>query len=107
MGTSTTAQMTKIMDNTEEPVVPLERNLHGHPLARLVWRRQFEKKNNYSGKWMEESTNLGMLVGARQQGLFLSVYVDDIKIDGKKHNLELMWKKWMKHVDLEKPYAVS
>ena len=27
----------------EDPVVPLERNLYGHPLARLLWERQFEK----------------------------------------------------------------
>ena len=25
------------------PVVPLERNLFGHPLAGLLWERQFEK----------------------------------------------------------------
>ena len=39
----------------------------------------------------------------RQQGLFLSVYVDGITCDGKKHNLDPMWKKWMKHVDLGEP----
>ena len=27
----------------EDPVVPLERNLYGHPLAGLFWERQFEK----------------------------------------------------------------
>ena len=27
----------------EDPVVPLERHLYGHPLARLLWGRQFEK----------------------------------------------------------------
>ena len=26
----------------EDPVVPLERNLYGHPLAGLPWKRQFE-----------------------------------------------------------------
>ena len=26
----------------EDPVVPLERNLYGHPLAGLLWERQFE-----------------------------------------------------------------
>ena len=25
----------------EDPVVPLERNLYGHPLAGLLWERQF------------------------------------------------------------------
>ena len=27
----------------QQPVVPLERNPHGHPLAGLVWERTFEK----------------------------------------------------------------
>ena len=27
----------------EDPVVPLERNLYGHPLAGLLWERQLEK----------------------------------------------------------------
>ena len=27
----------------DDPVVPLERNLYGHPLAGLLWERQFEK----------------------------------------------------------------
>ena len=27
----------------EDPVVPLERNLYGHPLAGLLWERQFER----------------------------------------------------------------
>ena len=39
-----------------------------------------------------ESTDLGMFVH-RKQGLFLSVYVDDIKIAGKKQNMAPMWKK--------------
>ena len=28
---------------TEDPVVLLERNLYGHPLAGLLWKRQFEE----------------------------------------------------------------
>ena len=28
--------------NIEDPVVPLERNLYGHPLAGLLWEKQFE-----------------------------------------------------------------
>ena len=36
----------------------------------------------------------------RRQGLFLSVYVDDIKMTGKKQNMAPMWKKLMKLVDL-------
>ena len=35
----------------------------------------------------------------RQQGLFLSVYVDDIKLAGRKHHMNPMWKQLMKHFD--------
>ena len=33
----------KSWSSMEDPVVPLERNLYGHPLAGLLWQRQFEK----------------------------------------------------------------
>ena len=33
----------KSWSSMEGPVVPLERNQHGHPLAGLSWERQFEK----------------------------------------------------------------
>ena len=51
----------------------------------------------------EGGTNRECLCVHRPQGLILSVYVDDTKVAGKKQNLDLMWKKLMKHVDLEKP----
>ena len=34
-----------------------------------------------------------------KKGLFLSVYVDDIKLAGKKQNLDPMWKVLNKEVD--------
>ena len=39
----------------------------------------------------------------REKGLFLSVYVDDIKLAGKKHNIDPMWKVLNKEVDLGEP----
>ena len=33
----------KSWSNMEDPVVPFERNLYGHPLAGLLWERQFEE----------------------------------------------------------------
>ena len=39
----------------------------------------------------------------RQKGLFLSVYVDDIKLDGKKQNINPMWKELNTQVDLGEP----
>ena len=38
-----------------------------------------------------------------KKGLFLSVYVDDIKLVGKKQNLDPMWKLLNKEVDLGEP----
>ena len=39
----------------------------------------------------------------REKGLFLSVYVDEIKLAGKKQNFDPTWTTLMKHVDLEEP----
>ena len=33
----------KSWSSIEDAVVPLERNLYGHPLAGLLWDRQFEE----------------------------------------------------------------
>ena len=44
----------------EDPVVPLERNLYGHPLAGPLRERQFEKILLTNG-W-EKVSNLGLLI---------------------------------------------
>ena len=84
-----------------DPVVPLERNLYGHPLAGLSWEREFEKILLKHG-W-EKIPNWECLFVHREKGLFLSVYVDDIKLGGKKQNLDPMWKLLNKEVDLGEP----
>ena len=38
-----------------------------------------------------------------KKGLFLSVYVDDINLDGKNQNINPMWKVLNKEVDLGEP----
>ena len=38
-----------------------------------------------------------------KKGLFLSVYVDDIKLAGKKQNIDPLWKVLNKEVDLGEP----
>ena len=83
------------------PVVPPERNLYGHPLAGLLWERQFEKILLKHG-W-EKIPNWECLFVYREKGLFLSVYVDDIKLAGKKQNLYPMWKLLNREVDLGEP----
>ena len=80
----------------EDPVVPLERNLYGHPSAGLLLERQLEKGLLKYG-W-EKVPNRECLFVNREKGLFLSVYVDDIKLAGKKQKRILM-----KDVDLGEP----
>ena len=79
----------KSWSSMEDPVGPLERNLYGHPLAGLLWERQFDKVLLKHG-W-EKIPNWECLFVHREKGLFLSVYVDDIKLAGKKHNIDPMW----------------
>ena len=94
-------QWPKSWSSMKDPVVPLERTLYGHLLAGLLWERQFEKillKHSWVKvpKWE-------CLFVHHQKGLFLSVYVDDIKLAGKKQNLDPMWKLLNKEVDLGEP----
>ena len=50
-------QWPKSWHHIEEPAVPLERNLHGHPLAGLLWSKTIWK--SYSGRWMGENYQPG------------------------------------------------
>ena len=77
-------QWPKSWSRMEDPVVLLDRNLYSHLLAGLVCERQFENILLKYG-W-EEGSNWECLFIHREQGLFLSVYVDDIKLAVKKQN---------------------
>ena len=94
----------KSWSSMEDPVVPLERNLYGHPLAGPLWERQFEKILLKHG-W-EKIPNCECLFVHRQKGLFFSVYVDEIKLAGKKQNIDPMWKVINKGVDLGEPTSL-
>ena len=85
----------------EDPVVLLERNFFGHPLAGLLWERQFEKVVLEHG-W-DKVLNWECLFLNRAKGLFLSVYVDDIKLAGKTENIEPTWEILMKDDCLGEP----
>ena len=61
----------KSWSSVEAPVVPLERNLYGHPLVGLLWERQFEKILLQDG-W-EKVPNWECLFVHREKGLFFSV----------------------------------
>ena len=86
----------------EDTVVPFERNLYGHPLAGLLWERQFEKVLLKHG-W-EKIPNWECLFVHREKGIILICDVDDMKkLVGKKQSLDPMWKLLNKEVDLGEP----
>ena len=65
----------------------------------ILWRDYYRKGN--SGK----ISKLGMLIckPRKRTGPFLSVHVDNIKLAGKKQNIDPMWKVLVKEVDLGEP----
>ena len=90
----------KSWSSMEDPVVPLERNLYGHPLAGLLWERQFKKVLlNYGWKKVPNWECFSLT----EKGLFFFAYVHDIKLAGKKENINLTWTILMKDVDLGEP----
>ena len=77
----------KSWSSMEDPVVPLE--------------GQFEKDLLEHG-W-EQVPNWECIFVHRENGLFLSVYVDEVKLVGKKQNIDPMWNVLVKEVDLGEP----
>ena len=77
----------KSWSSMEDKVVPLERNLYRYPKARLLWERQFE--NILLPHGWEKVPNWECLFVHREEGLFLSVYVDDIEMAGNKQSVDL------------------
>ena len=88
-------------NSIEDPVVSLERNFFGHPLASLLWERYFEEVT-VEKEWERVPTWERSNV-QKKLGLFLSVSVDDITMVGKKQNIDCMWKTLQKEIYLEDP----
>ena len=69
----------------------------------ILWQDYYGKgnlrKSCLKHGW-EKIPNWECLFVHREKGLFLFVYVDDIKLAGKKHNIDPMWKVLNKEVDL-------
>ena len=66
-------------------------------MGKAIW------ENPIAARLGEGASNWECLFVHRQKGLFLSVYVDDIKLAGKKQNIDPIWKLLNKEVDLGEP----
>ena len=85
----------KSWSSLEDPVVPLERNLYGHPLAGQLWKSNLRKSCwNMDGKRFP----LGNAYSSTVNGIFfLCVWMTSNWLE---KNLDPMWKVLNKEVDL-------
>jgi hypothetical protein len=88
-----------------KPVVPLLCDLHGHPLAGLYWERHCQRSLFSIG--FEKGKGWECLYVHRQDRLYLSVYVDDFKMTGRKSRLKPMWEKIKIVLDIDPPVPLS
>ena len=86
----------------EDPVVALERNLYGHPLAGLLWEGQFEKILFKHG-W-EKVSLIGNAYSytVRKDYSYLCMWMTSNWLERNK-NIDPMWKVLNKEVDLGEP----
>ena len=82
-------------------MVPLERNLYGHPFAGLLWERQCEQVP--LGLKKGESTELGVPLCSQKTRITLVDVCGKYQGGWKKQNTSPMWKTFMKLVDLGEP----
>ena len=80
--------------------VRLDGNFFGHKLARLLWQK-FAEGVNINELHLDRVQGWECLYYHTEQKLFLSVYVDDLKMAGKQENLAPMWKEMGGYLELE------
>ena len=71
----------------------------------ILWQDCYGKGNLRKSYWSmvgRRFPNWECLFVHREKGLFLSVYVDDIKLAGKKQNIDPMWKVLNQEVDFRR-----
>ena len=77
----------KSRSNTKIQWVPLKRNLHGHPLAGLLWERQFEEVLLLELGWVKAPTWECLLVNRKTRIILIGVRTT-FKNDWKKAEFE-------------------
>ena len=93
---SSTTQVGKILVKHRRPVVPLDRNLYGHPLAGLLWERQFEV---LLGPGWEKVPNWECFLFTENKDCSYRY----MWMVGRLQNMAPMCEKLMEHVDLDEP----
>ena len=83
------------------PVVKQKKALYGHPLAGLYWEQHLKDALNKIG--YEPIKGWECLYVHRPSQLFLSIYVDDFKLCGKRSSIAPMWDEMRKYLTIDDP----
>ena len=84
------------LDKIDDPVVLLESNVYGHPLARSKWDRNLEELRLQIGKTFKFGN---ACTSIEKTNYFLSVNVDDIKMLGRRESLAPRWARFRKKIE--------
>ena len=92
----------KSWSSMEDPAVPLELNLYGHPLAGLLWKRQFEKV--LSEHSLEKVSNWECLFVKKKKKdySYLCMWMISNWLEKGKNNSPT-WQLLMKNADMGEP----
>lgn len=88
-----------------DPVCRLVKALYGHPLAGLYWEKHVQKHLIDLG--FVQVPSWECLYVHQKKQLFLSIYVDDFCMAGKRENIDKMWKLLGKHIVLDPPTPMN
>ena len=106
LDTSSTTQVAQISVKHRRPSGSTWTKRVRSPLARILTGRTI--RGGSVGTWMVTSSELGIsFLFIENKNYSFRVYVDDIKMTGKKHNMAPMWKNLMKLVDLDETNIIS
>ena len=102
MGIATESEDPNSFLHMETPVCPLKRNLYGHKLAGFLWQK-YAAHIIINELGFEKLMSWECLYFHRGKKLFLSVYVDDLKMAGISASIKPMWGLMQVHMKLEPP----
>ena len=83
------------------PYCRLMRNLYGHPLAGLYWEKHCDRAIKACG--FKPIQGWECLYYHPTDKMYLSVYVDDFKLAGKKENIPKTWAALKQFLNLDPP----
>ena len=87
-----------------QPVAPLNKSLYGHPESGFHWDARFREVMTLMGGKADVDNQSNWTF---ENGLLLTLYVDDILLSGPEKLHDEFWKKLQSHLEIEDPTDVD